>query len=101
MINHCIQQLDLLLCRRNTKVTKKDVDVIMNAFKNENTFTMHSRQSIEGTPFEDEKISWRNKILEFVNKYHHSSTHHSSNFSESIELYIYWMRQKKYVTQKE
>ena len=92
MINHCIQQLDLLLCRRNTKVTKKDVDVIMNAFKNENTFTMHSRQSIEGTPFEDEKISLRNKILEFVNKYHHSSTHHSSNVSESIELYIYWMR---------
>ena len=57
MRNHRIRQLDLLLCRRNTKVTKKDVDVIMNAFKNENTFTMYSRQSIEGTPFEDEKIS--------------------------------------------
>ena len=44
--NHCIQPLDLLLCRGNTKVTTEDIDIIMNAFKNKNIFTMHSRQSM-------------------------------------------------------
>ena len=47
--SHYIQQLELLLCRRNTKVTEEDIDIKMNAIKKKNIFRMHSRQSIENT----------------------------------------------------
>ena len=36
-------------CReqRNTNIIKEDMDVIMNSFKNEKTFTTYSRKSIK------------------------------------------------------
>ena len=39
--NHCIEQLDVLLCRKNACVTKEDKDIIMNALQNKKTFTIH------------------------------------------------------------
>ena len=47
--NHCIEHIDVLLCRRHTNITKEDMDIIMNAFKDKKTFTIHSRHSIKNT----------------------------------------------------
>ena len=46
--DHSLKQSDVLLCRSNTTVTKDDMDIRKNAFKNK-TFTIRSRQSIKNT----------------------------------------------------
>ena len=39
--NDCIKQSDILLCRIKTNITKEDMDLIMNAFKNKKAFKIH------------------------------------------------------------
>ena len=42
---YCIEKLDVVLCRRPARLTKEDLDAIINAFKNKQMFTTHSKQS--------------------------------------------------------
>ena len=67
--NRCIEQLDIFLCRRPARVTKEDLDTIINTFKNKQTLTVHSRQSIKkNMASEYKRIFWRNIIFVSTNK---------------------------------
>ena len=44
--SHCEEQLNILLCKRNTNIIKEYIDIIMTVFKNEKTFAIQSRPSI-------------------------------------------------------
>ena len=44
--SHCEEQLNILLCKRNTNIIKEYIDTIMTVFKNEKTFAIQSRPSI-------------------------------------------------------
>ena len=44
--SHCEEQLNILLCKRNTNIIKEYIDILMTVFKNEKTFAIQSRPSI-------------------------------------------------------
>ena len=41
--SHCEEQLNILLSKINTNITKQYIDIIMRVFKNEKTFAIQSR----------------------------------------------------------
>ena len=45
--NHCIEQFDIYLYSRPARVTKANLDAIINALKNKQTFTIHSRPAVK------------------------------------------------------
>lgn len=50
-----------------TKLTKEDTDIILNAFIYNRLYTVNQKNI---TTFEDEKLFWRSKTLVPSNKYH-------------------------------
>ena len=66
--SHCEEQLNILLSKINTNITKQYIDIIMRVFKNEKTFAIQSRPQKSILTVKDKKILWKNRTFLEISK---------------------------------
>lgn len=90
-INHCIEQLNILLCRGYTKIDKDDIEIIMKTLRNKQTFTTHYQQLIKkllNASFKNENIFWVKQDT-YIKKCHQRSLEVSKGLIDR-HLYIFY-----------